>query len=69
MNSEGLGICACEQVQTGKTDPKKCSREALGDGGRKVGNRWGWKGLEANAAGCVCSGCRRFPLIVLEAKA
>lgn len=43
MNSEGLGICACEQQQTGKTYPKKCSREAPGDGGRKVGNRWRWQ--------------------------
>lgn len=46
MNSEGLGICACEQLQTEKPYPKKRPREALGDGGRKVGNRWGWQRAE-----------------------
>lgn len=48
--------------------PKKCSRETLGDGGRKVGNVGKAKGWEVNAAGCVCSSCRRFPLIVLQAE-
>lgn len=68
LNSEGLGISAMNNFKQEKLPQNLFKGGTWGwrwEGGKQVGMAKGW---EANAAGCVCSGCRTFPLIVLQAK-